>query len=665
MAQSNVFQLQRQAPPPVGGALRFYSWAFIRSDRFIDMDRRQSYYDCTQHDAKRYDFDGRILNFMPGLTNPSPGEKAGWYVPLKQRRPSAPYRLARVIVDAFTNMLFGEGRFPSIVVNGDAVTQDFLQAVARAGGLPGKMMRARACGGATGTACMSWSFIEGRPRFEVHESKNCFVHEWDDRDQLIPRTVTECYLYPKDVWNDVARRMDRKHFWYRRDWTPDEDIVFHPVEFKFGQEPVWQPDANASVRHGDGVCHFVWMQNLPAPGIDGVPDYDGLLENFDSLDTLLSVVVRGAILNLDPTLKLKMDPDMLQAVGLRKGSDNALVVGTDGDADYLELAGQSITAGIALFNAMRGYVLEVAQCVIPDPNEVAARGTSSLAMKMMYAPMLGKSDAHREQYGSGMARLLEPMYVVARRHVRSFIDVKDEATGEVQRVEATLVLPPRIERTPVLDDDGKPTGEVQVTRVPREPGEGGEIDLQWGQRFQPTPDDQAKMATTLSTATGGKAFLSKQTATEVAAYTFGRDPSEEWKRVQDSHAEDQAQQADMFADANGTMGGKEDEAGDDGRADITLAPTDLAAIVTVNEARASAGLGPLADPVEGKMTITEFKAKYSKPIAQAAAADQGKEAPVDPAKAAPKPFGGGGAPPFGGPPKQPPPAAEDDEEQDE
>ena len=47
------------------------------------------------------------------------------------------------------------------------------------------------------------------------------------------------------------------------------------------------------------------------------------------LDTLVSVVMKGATLNLDPTLVLKMDPELVSRKGVLKGSEHALVVGDD------------------------------------------------------------------------------------------------------------------------------------------------------------------------------------------------------------------------------------------------------------------------------------------------------------------------------------------------
>lgn len=59
-----------------------------------------------------------------------------------------------------------------------------------------------------------------------------------------------------------------------------------------------------------------------------------------------------------------------------------------------------------------------------------------------------------------------------------------------------------------------------------------------------------------------------------------------------------------------------------GRPTISLAPTDLAVVITVDEARASQGLGPLSE--DGGLTITEYKAKHSAVISDAADADAGQ-----------------------------------------
>ena len=541
-----------------GSGSKWNGLSILGSPRFRELSLKESYYLCTQHDSKRYDFDGRVISSGSGIaaTQPLIGtEKSTFYVPLRLRRPSSPYRLPRVIVNAFTNLVFGEGRFPTFRVNGDLTTQDFVNALSHATRLPMKMIRVRNLGGSVGTACMSWAYINGYPRINVHNSKYIYVHSWDDREELIVRHATEAYLAPQLEWVPEKKAFDNVYYWHRRDWTTKEDIIFKPLKWERNVDPspFWEPDVARSVTHNDGVCHFHWIQNLPNDEIDGSTDYEGLFENFDTLDLLLSVILRGATLNLDPTLKLKMDPDLIARTGIRKGSDHALIVGPDGDASYLELAGSGIDSGVKLFNEKRARLLEVASCVIPDPDKVGAQGLSSVAQKMLFAPMISKGDQMREQYGSGMERLIEDMVIVARQAKKSTIIIYDEDGNETE-AQPTINLPPRIDQEPKLDEQGNETGEYEQKEVERDPGEGEEIDCEWGPWFPPTPTDQSALVTTITTACGGPgtAVLSQQTGAELIAQAFGRDPNDEWAKMQKAQSDKEAKQADMF---NGDVGG--------------------------------------------------------------------------------------------------------------
>ena len=665
-------------------------------------------HNCTHHDWKMYDFDGRMIQPGPPPTQPllSADMSASYYVPLKLRRPSAPYRLARVIVNSFTSLLFGYGRWPTLRVHGDPKTEDFMRALARSAKLRTLMIRARNIGGSVGTTGLSWCFYEGQPVVQVHSGKHLYVHEWKDRERLLPAHVSECYLFPNDEYDPKKRAYVQKWYWFRRDWTPDADIAFKPVEFEASHDPHWEPDEEQSAEHNDGQTHFIWIQNLPeddGASIDGQPDYAELYENFDSLDLLKSVVVRGATLNLDPTLVLKLDPDIVARTGIKKGSDNSLVVGESGDAHYMELGGSSIQTGVDLFGKMREVALEVAQCVIPDPNQIGGAGTSSVALKVIYEPMLAKAELLREQYGEGMVRLLEQMTNVARTRSQTSVTITDEETGEETEVQQVVTLPKAVEI--VTKEDGT---EETVERE-REPGDGGETELDWGEYFNPTGDDKQKASTTVGAAAGQK-VMSQQTAVEEVAAMHGRDPRVEWKRVQGEREQDLAKQAEMFAGAGGQVAapgelppgaeGAEPLAPDgealpyerepgkplvasaagaaaepQQTAKIELTGTDIAKIVTVNEGRASLGRGPMMkldgtpDP-DGELTIAEFEAKRSargtaegKEVGQAKGQKEAEKiAPPPPPEAPPAgPPGPGGLPPEipqtgpGEPPGGPPP----------
>lgn len=562
----------------------FDAKGLVDSTRVKELEYRERFFRCTQHDHKIFDMNGNMTRpgRIPGV-QPLIGSNApSFYVPLEMRRPNAPYRIGKKIVSSFTGMLFGRGRWPQ-VRSDDPVTQDWAEALVEAVKMRTKFIRARNIGGSCGTVGISWRFVSGKPRISIHHGKNIHVLEWEDAEEKIPRHVVELYQYSRRVFDERKKKHVERWFWHRRDWTPTADIFFEPVPVD-KQNPRWVIDQNRSMEHNEDDIHFAYIENLPddEPSCDdGVPDYAETYEQMNTLDVLNSVVVRGGVLNLDPTLVLKMEREELGGAIIRKGSDNALTVGPSGDAHYMELSGQSLTAGGALIDRQRDQILETSECVLVDPDRVAAAGTSSVALKVVYAPMLGKSDLLRDQYGEGIVRALEGLTRSARQYMRQpgapspeeefvHVPVVDEETGQPvvdestgtpieEPVEYYVEMPPRIEKEPVIDEvTGEATGEVTLKVTERHPGT-GRIWLEWGPYFKPTADDHSKDVTAASTAAGGKAVLSQQTAVELTAQSYDRDGTEEWARVQRDNLNRAAEEGGMFPDIGGAVQEEEEE----------------------------------------------------------------------------------------------------------
>lgn len=550
----------------------FPAQQIVNSQRVRELTFRENYFTCRQHDWKVFDWNGAVRRPEGHMTQPLIGEMLpDFYVPLNSRRPCSPYRLARSIVWAFTTLTFGYGRWPSFRSD-DTETQDFAKALVKATRLKTKMIRARNLGGASGTVGLSWGYNNGKPRVRVHLARHLYVQEWEDEDELIPAHVIEIYQFPKDVWLPDKKRMERQFFWHRRDWTKTADIEF--VQQKVEKDnPSWQIDEEKSVIHNDDECHFVWVQNLPdddTTTIDGQPDYAETYEQLDELDIINSVSSKGTKLNLDPTLVLKMDQDEVGDTTIRKGSGNALVVGPSGDARYMELSGASVTAGHATIDKQREQVLEANQCILPDPNEVVGSATSSVALKIVYAPMLAKADIMRDQYGQAIERLLEGMIRTARKlnvgNVLLEQDI-DPETGEpildddgvpVEReIQYTLNLKPKRVKTPRLDEEGNETGEFDIEEVPYTPGS-GDLSLEWPDYFKRTSDDNQKESGSLTQATGGKPVMSHQTAVEQMATSMQRDPQEEWNRLKQEQEEQRKRESEMFPGMGGQVGSLEE-----------------------------------------------------------------------------------------------------------
>jgi hypothetical protein len=583
------------------------------SDRVKELEFRERFYRCTQHDRKMFDFDGRLI--MPGkVAGVQPligGSVPSFYVPMTSRRPSAPYRIGKKIVGSFTAMLFGRGRFPQPRSN-DPATQDWAEEVVRATKLRNRIIRARNIGGSCGTVALSWRIYEGEVRISVHHGKHVHVLEWEDYEERIVGHAVELYQVQRRVPDERTGKPVERWFWRRRDWTTTADVFYQLAEVS--DDPTWVVDDARSSEHGDGEAHIAWIENLPddeEASEDGLSDYDGTYEQMNVLDMLNSVVCKGGVLNLDPTLKLKMDPDDVGRAVIRKGSENAIITGMGGDADYLELSGTSIQAGLALIEKQKEQTLEVNECVLTDPDKVAAAGTSSVALKVVYAPMIGKSDLMRESYGDGIQRVLNGIARAVRRwtpnpeaetdeerYVHEPVAGETDGEEQLEPVEYGLKLRPRIE----IDDEGN------RTEIPRHPGRGS-IELEWGPYFKPTADDHQKDAQAAGTAAGGKPVMSQQTAVEIVAQSYDRDGAEEWRRVRQEAQEQATLEGEMFPGTGGEVDG---EAAPVGRSDgVELTATDISKIVTVNEARRGQGLAELVLPdggrdPDGELTVAEF-----------------------------------------------------------
>lgn len=568
-ASSSTYGIE---PPLLDG--RFPALQLWGGQRAKELEYRSRYFTCSQHDHKVFDFNGRMVKPAKHASQPLIGGAVpNFYVPLDQRRPSAPYRLGRTITLRFTGMVFGQGRWPN-VISDDPDTQDFCETLVKETALHEKLIRARNFGGSTGSVGLSWWFDDGVPKVRVHQSRHVTIHEWEDEDAMIPAHVIELYQYAKDEYNEARKAYVKTWYWSRRDWTRTADVVFRPQRVTSAQKnpEVWHIDEDKTTEHGDGFCHFVWIENLPndddVASVDGQPDYAELYEQLDTLDILNSTHVKGVTCNLDPTLTTTLHAEDFADAAIRKGSDNALALGPGGSAQYLTLGSDVITGGQTAINGQRDQILETAECVIPDPDELMAAGTSSVALRVMYAPMLNKCDLLRSAYGArGIQRLLEQMLKCARSFMPDIdetdpekryvyepeidddgLPVIDMATGQpkLAPVEYKLKLPPRIEKVELEDAEGNPIGNHEVHEVERNPGK-GRISLEWPDYFPKTPTDRQAEAMALVTAAGSKPVLSQQSAVEQWALSSERDGQEEFERIRKEQQKEREAQAALQA----------------------------------------------------------------------------------------------------------------------
>jgi hypothetical protein len=503
----------QKAPTASPGPPRVILTEVVEEQRSAHLRKLTSYYRCTQHAHKPFLFDGAFVKFQPQSVVYSHEE-----IPMRQRQPSQRLDLAKLIVDRLTSFVFGHEHFPSIKVEGDPLAQDFARELSKQAALPVRMIEARNLGGAAGSVAFSWGFVNGRPVVEVHMSAFLQVLDWADYERRDPARVIKAYRYTKREFTADGRAVENP-YWYARYWDDTVDMTWQQIPEKLAKTTAWRDLPPSSVaRHDAGFCPVYWVQNLPdSSDVDGMSDYEGQEECLDNADILLSATGQGTVLNVDPTLVVKDDPSNNDGI-IRKGSRYALF--SPGGAEYLELSGQAVKAGLDVVMRIRQFELDKASVVLLDPEKMSGAGISAAALKTRFLPMLAKCDVLREQYGEAICDMLRDMLAMARK-----LDTEPRLVDGVPTM-TRVKLPPKIEE---LGD--------RVNTRERNPGDGEHVTLAWPPYFPASWQDRKEAIAAVKEGTGGQPVMSQETAVETIAPVFGIEDARAELRQIDEDAE--------------------------------------------------------------------------------------------------------------------------------
>lgn len=421
-----------------------------------------------------------------GLAEPWDKAAPGRKIPLRAQRPSVQYDLPRPIVDRPTAMLFGEGRFPEVHFeatararkeapegSADDAREDadevlltelnaWLAAIIDEGGLQSVALTWARQGARLGSACMTWSVVDGEFEFEAHAARHC-------TPTFHPRRRHRLTALEKRYRHTVETRENRdgvlvvveKQFWHRETWDEQRHVVYadEPVT---DREPTWR-ELDVAV-HGLGFCPAVWNKNLDdgEPGrIDGLSLLDGIADITEDIDRTLSQKSRAVRYNQEPERVYfgLRDEDKARVEVTGGGATRALPSKKDGgDVSLLELRGEGQKVAEEHVVAQRGRVLEVTRVTMPDPERLLAASKSGAALRILFSPTLELVGELRQSYGRALRQLFEQIL----RAVRD---------GTLLRL-GTLVTPP-------------------PATIPA-----GKIALLWGDLFEPTPQDLLLIAQT-------------------------------------------------------------------------------------------------------------------------------------------------------------------------
>lgn len=491
--------------------------------RFRQLDRYEAFYVGTQYAHQTIDWWGMPADMLetvsPEVQVPMGFTQPAIALSVRMKRPTAPYNLAKAVVDRFTGLLFSEQRRPDVMVEGDPDTEDFMLAAMEQMRFWAKWREARTMGGALGSVLMTAHLRAGRFSIEVHNPKHVQI-VWKERRTLQPAAVLKAYRYPvemddRDPKTGEIRGTKIVMFLYRRIITEEDDTVYVPVNLE-DPEASLEWVIESEVQHGLGFFPGVWVQNRSVlDQEDGDPDCHGAWQGFDTYDRILSQMNKAVLLNLDPTVVLGVDPKIIDSQGgVRKGSDNALMVGQGGSATYMEITGSGVETGMKLLTTIKQNILDVVRCVLVDPQTLSGAAQSAKAIEYIYAPMLEAADDLRAQYGDlGVLPVLQIVEKIARKYVGAKLRTVDD-----REAESYIELPP-----------GK-------NGAPRTLGPGGYLRIKWGPYFSPTEQDKKQTIDNIVSAKAG-GLIDEETAVKQGAPVFDiRDPGAVLNKVREERS---------------------------------------------------------------------------------------------------------------------------------
>lgn len=520
-------------------------------DRYRALNMYDSHYFLTQDNDKLYDWDGYMIHY--GRANPiSPGV----YVPMSQRRPSVFMPVARFIVSRLTSMMMGVDSEPRLTVEGDENAEHYVRTLAEESGLFVRFIEARDLGGACGSVAVSYGFVDGRPRIEVHNAKHCWVTSWDDRAELRVGSMIKAYSYTEVTLEEGSSRPKEDVFWYARYIDGERDMVWERVPEHFAADPDWArilpPDRETPMV--GGMCPVIWIQNRPqtasaehprAPH-DGPSDYEGMCDALEELHRLRSSASKGTKANTEPTLVIRAE-QRHNTAPVRKGSGVSIFA--EGGADYLSLPGDAMAAARDMMREIRSDVLDSAGVVAPSFEDVAASAKSAAALRIIYAPMTSVCELLRASYGQAMERVLKGLLRQAKALPRDAVQ-----------------LPKQHVREPA--DDGNEEAEPTSLFVVPVPGNSEEVRVVWPPFFSPTWTDKQIAVETAKSAAGGRSVISHRTAVQSVSQLFGvEDPDQEMESIEEDSERGIDMEMRAFEARQPMPDEEEDEPGQGARAD--------------------------------------------------------------------------------------------------
>lgn len=441
------------------------------------------------------------------------------------RRPNSPVPLAGLIVEGFSDMLLGEGREATVAVPGDEDTEALLDVVLKMAEAWDALLEARDNMGRCGSAAIVPALVDGVPVIQVLNTAELEVERWA-RGTWVPEIVVEQRLVNAPVLDPKDNVVKPTPVWRVRAWDGTNEYSYKDLPLDATPKTTEETQAQwenrhfrvgakleleTTTQHHAGRCPVVWLQNTrDSKNPDSCPDYDQqATELMDRADVLQSMIVRGGIANVDPTLVVS---DYVWAQRYwphrEKGYGKIIQLSEAGKAQLMEIAGAAVESSRKILRELILQIEHRCGIVIIDPDTAGAY-RSGEALSLLWNRMTQKAGRKRKSLTRGLRQLCAIMLEIV-------------ASVGVDR----LRLPPRTMPTK--------TGELEP--VDHKLGDGRWLSISWPPYLYPTASEFQQYTAALAAAVGNKQLLSAETGTAELMAKLGRqDPQAERRRIEQEH----------------------------------------------------------------------------------------------------------------------------------
>jgi len=489
---------------------------YTSDERYLQLDRYEAHWRGCQYDHQSVDWWGMNADDYETVS-PRVAVPQGFVQPAqlvlntRQKRPSIETGACATVVEGYTDLMMSEQAAPRTIVEGDPDTEAMLLALQEKMHWLPKWTHARDLGGAVGSVLVTVAARAGQMDMEVHNTK-CVVPLWRNRRQLKPAAVLifKVVVVQEDELDDKDRKTGNKtpvEYVHRRIISEAEDVVYRPIKASDPNTWDWVRVEALCSRHDLGVFPGVWIQNTAADDDkDGLADCEGAWKTVDALDRLLSQVNKGELATVDPSLVISDDPKMKEAGPVSRSSDNTVELSEKGTAKFLEVTGTGLASAMSFAEQLERWISRRTGYVFAEPDKVAGAAASSLAIRLMFRPMIQRADKKRGQYGPAMVELLKVVEKIVRGFAAQRIPLPPAEDGRERVGVPTLELDPR----------RMPDGTMQAHRL----GKGGVIQVKWGPYFNKGPAEEGVDITNAVAAKNGGLIDRRTAASHVAESVF-------------------------------------------------------------------------------------------------------------------------------------------------